>query len=50
MVDIPFHNLNKKNFFLKEDEGTVGVFQYLSGAAKKSTPCTDGEAEILVKK
>ncbi|WMV43461.1 hypothetical protein MTR67_036846 [Solanum verrucosum] len=35
-VDIPFHNLNSKNFSLKEDEGTVGVFHCLSGAAKKN--------------
>uniref|UniRef100_A0A3Q7INE8 Helicase ATP-binding domain-containing protein n=1 Tax=Solanum lycopersicum TaxID=4081 RepID=A0A3Q7INE8_SOLLC len=35
-MDIPFHNLNSKNFFLKEDEGTVGVFHCLSGAAKKN--------------
>ena len=34
-MDIPFHNLNSKNFFLKEDEGTVGVFHCLSGAAKR---------------
>ncbi|KAG5592708.1 hypothetical protein H5410_043222 [Solanum commersonii] len=34
-----------------EDEGTVGVFHCLSGAAKKkSTPSTDGEAEILGEK
>uniref|UniRef100_A0A3Q7HLY2 Helicase C-terminal domain-containing protein n=1 Tax=Solanum lycopersicum TaxID=4081 RepID=A0A3Q7HLY2_SOLLC len=33
MVDIPFHNLNKKNFFLKEDEGTLGVFHCLSSAS-----------------
>uniref|UniRef100_A0A3Q7IIH4 SNF2 N-terminal domain-containing protein n=1 Tax=Solanum lycopersicum TaxID=4081 RepID=A0A3Q7IIH4_SOLLC len=36
MVDIPFHNLNNKNFFLKEDEGTVCVFHCLSGPAKKN--------------
>nr|XP_004246174.1 SNF2 domain-containing protein CLASSY 3-like [Solanum lycopersicum] len=35
-MDIPFHNLNSKNFSLKEDEGTVGVFHCLSGAAKKN--------------
>uniref|UniRef100_A0A3Q7IIT8 Helicase C-terminal domain-containing protein n=1 Tax=Solanum lycopersicum TaxID=4081 RepID=A0A3Q7IIT8_SOLLC len=49
MVDITFHNLNIKYFFLKKDDGTVGVFHCLSGAAKKSTPCTDGVAEILAK-
>ncbi|KAG5572511.1 hypothetical protein H5410_062277 [Solanum commersonii] len=35
-VDIPFHNLNNKDFSLKEDEGTVGVFNCLSRAVKKN--------------
>uniref|UniRef100_M1B5D9 ATP-dependent helicase n=1 Tax=Solanum tuberosum TaxID=4113 RepID=M1B5D9_SOLTU len=35
-VDIPFHNLNNKDFSLKEDEGTVGVFNCLSHAVKKN--------------
>ena len=34
-MDIPFHNLNSKNFSLKEDESIFGIFHYLSGAAKK---------------
>ncbi|KAK4729996.1 hypothetical protein R3W88_022984 [Solanum pinnatisectum] len=34
-VDIPFHNLNNKDFSLKEDEGIVGVFHHLSDYAKK---------------
>ncbi|KAH0708913.1 hypothetical protein KY290_010430 [Solanum tuberosum] len=50
-VDIPFHNLNNKDFSLKEDEGTVGVFNCLSRAVKKkSTPYTHGEAAILGEK
>ncbi|CAN4127739.1 unnamed protein product [Withania somnifera] len=35
-VDIPFHNLNSKDFSSKEDEGTVGVFHCLSRAGKKN--------------
>ncbi|KAH0705703.1 hypothetical protein KY285_010242 [Solanum tuberosum] len=35
-VDIPFHNLNNKDFSLKEDEGTVGVYNCLSRAVKKN--------------
>uniref|UniRef100_M1DGU3 Chromatin remodeling complex subunit n=1 Tax=Solanum tuberosum TaxID=4113 RepID=M1DGU3_SOLTU len=35
-VDIPFHNLNNKDFSLKEDEDIVGVFHCLSHAMKKN--------------
>ncbi|KAK4737249.1 hypothetical protein R3W88_000946 [Solanum pinnatisectum] len=35
-VDIPFHNLNNKDFSLKEDEGIVGVFNCLSRVVKKN--------------
>ncbi|KAH0740868.1 hypothetical protein KY290_033911 [Solanum tuberosum] len=36
-VDIPFHNLNNKDFSLKEDEGIVGVFHHLSDSTKKNS-------------
>ncbi|KAH0645055.1 hypothetical protein KY284_032939 [Solanum tuberosum] len=36
-VDIPFHNLNNKDFSLKEDEGILGVFHHLSDSAKKNS-------------
>ncbi|KAG5591230.1 hypothetical protein H5410_041744 [Solanum commersonii] len=36
-VDITFHNLNNKDFSLKEDEGIVGVFHHLSNSAKKNS-------------
>ncbi|MCD9638238.1 hypothetical protein HAX54_022087 [Datura stramonium] len=35
-VDIPFHNLNSKDFSFQEDEATVGVFHCLSRAGKKN--------------
>ncbi|PHT58896.1 hypothetical protein CQW23_01259 [Capsicum baccatum] len=34
-ADIPFHNLNSKDLSFREDEGTVGVFNCLSRAARK---------------
>ncbi|KAF3670696.1 putative eukaryotic translation initiation factor 4G-like [Capsicum annuum] len=34
-ADIPFHNLNSKDFSFREDEGIVGVFNCLSHAARK---------------
>ncbi|PHT59955.1 hypothetical protein CQW23_02318 [Capsicum baccatum] len=34
-VDIPFHNLNSKDFSFQEDEATVSVFHCLSRAGKK---------------
>ncbi|KAM3397788.1 hypothetical protein P3S68_001301 [Capsicum galapagoense] len=34
-ADIPFHNLNNKDLSFQEDEGTVGVFNCLSRAARK---------------
>ncbi|PHU29520.1 hypothetical protein BC332_01613 [Capsicum chinense] len=34
-ADIPFHNLNSKDLSFPEDEGTVGVFNCLSRAARK---------------
>ncbi|XP_015085900.1 SNF2 domain-containing protein CLASSY 4-like [Solanum pennellii] len=35
-VDIPFHNLNSKDFSLQEDEATVRVFRSLSHAGKRN--------------
>ncbi|XP_049401376.1 SNF2 domain-containing protein CLASSY 3-like [Solanum stenotomum] len=35
-VDIPFHNLNSKDFSLQEDEATVSVFRCLSHAGKRN--------------
>ncbi|MCD7460894.1 hypothetical protein HAX54_044696 [Datura stramonium] len=35
-VDIPFHNLNSKDFSFQEDEATVSVFRCLSRAGKKN--------------
>uniref|UniRef100_A0A3Q7EFG9 Uncharacterized protein n=1 Tax=Solanum lycopersicum TaxID=4081 RepID=A0A3Q7EFG9_SOLLC len=34
-VDIPFHNLNNKDFSFEEDEATVSVFHCLSRAGKR---------------
>ncbi|KAH0765424.1 hypothetical protein KY285_001295 [Solanum tuberosum] len=34
-VDIPFHNLNSKDFSFEEDEATVSVFHCLSRAGKR---------------
>ncbi|XP_055815221.1 SNF2 domain-containing protein CLASSY 4-like [Solanum dulcamara] len=34
-VDIPFHNLNSKDFTFQEDEATVSVFHCLSHAGKR---------------
>ncbi|KAG5592715.1 hypothetical protein H5410_043229 [Solanum commersonii] len=35
-VDIPFHNLNSKDFSFQEDEATVSVFHCLSRAGKNN--------------
>ncbi|XP_069150933.1 SNF2 domain-containing protein CLASSY 3-like [Solanum lycopersicum] len=35
-VDIPFHNLNSKDFSLQEDEATVSVFRCLSHPGKRN--------------
>uniref|UniRef100_M0ZNS9 ATP-dependent helicase n=1 Tax=Solanum tuberosum TaxID=4113 RepID=M0ZNS9_SOLTU len=35
-VDIPFHNLNSKDFSFQEDEATVNVFHCLSRAGKNN--------------
>ncbi|CAN4127735.1 unnamed protein product [Withania somnifera] len=35
-VDIPFHNLNSKDFSFREDEATVSVFHCLSRAGKNN--------------
>uniref|UniRef100_M1A8T4 ATP-dependent helicase n=2 Tax=Solanum tuberosum TaxID=4113 RepID=M1A8T4_SOLTU len=35
-VDIPFHNLNSKDFSLQEDEATVSVFRCLPHAGKRN--------------
>ncbi|CAN4078111.1 unnamed protein product [Withania somnifera] len=35
-VDIPFHNLNSKDFSFQEDEATVSVFHCLSHAGKNN--------------
>ncbi|XP_049346028.1 SNF2 domain-containing protein CLASSY 4-like [Solanum verrucosum] len=35
-VDIPFHNLNSKDFSLQEDEATVSVFRCLSHEGKRN--------------
>ncbi|XP_055815128.1 SNF2 domain-containing protein CLASSY 4-like [Solanum dulcamara] len=35
-VDIPFHNLNSKDFLLQEDEATLSVFRCLSHVGKRN--------------